>query len=239
LSPTRRFVCALVALGALAALTGCTSSRITQADAPQGGAIARPDRIIVHDFSADPRDLPADSALAGQVAEPAVPPTSEEQEVGRRLGASVATELVSEIQAMGLNAARAEGQPPPRVGDGVLRGYFLTIDEGSTLKRVVVGFGAGSAQLQTMVEGFLMTEDGLRRMGSAEVSAGGGKLPGTAMPLAVTLATANPIGLAVGGAVKVATEVSGVDKIDAVGKSTAKEIAKELRVRFEQRGWID
>jgi hypothetical protein len=45
------------------------------------------------------------------------------------------------------------------------------------------------------------------------------------VPLAVTVATANPIGLLVGGAVKVSGEVSGRDKIEVY---SVREVARTL-----------
>ena len=51
-------------------------------------------------------------------------------------------------------------------------------------------------------------------------------------------ATANPIGLIVGGAVKVGGEVSGSGTIEGSAKRTAAEIADELKVAFEKQGWI-
>lgn len=223
----------------LLVLAGCASTKMTRSDSPlQDQAFPRPDRIIVHDFAATPDGIAPDSALQGQVGEPSTPMTADELEAARKLGAAVATELVNQINDMGLYAVRADGQPGPRPGEAVLRGYFVSVDQGSTIERVVIGFGAGSASLKTVVEGYFMTDQGLKYAGSGTIDSGGNKMPGVVLPLAVTLATANPIGLAVGGAVKVAGEVSGADRISGAGKRTAEEIAKELKVRFEQRGWI-
>ena len=55
---------------------------------------------------------------------------------------------------------------------------FESVDSGSAIKRVVLGFGSGASDLKTAVEGSLMTERGLRRLGSGEVDSGGGKTPG-------------------------------------------------------------
>ena len=89
----------VVCLLALFAVAGCASTQVTRIDAPmQDEEIARPGRIIVHDFAATPDAIPADSSLAGQVAEPAEPMTAEELEAGRELGAVVARELVAAIQ---------------------------------------------------------------------------------------------------------------------------------------------
>ena len=200
-------------LFALVALAACASTKVTGSQSYQGERLARPDRIIVHDFAATAADIPAWSAAAGRHAAPSTPRTAKEIETGRKLGAQVAKELVAEIQGMGLPAVLATGQPEPDVGDIVIIGYFESIDEGSAAKRVAIGFGSGGAELNTHVEGYLMTDQGMRKLGSRDVDAGGGKTPGVMVPLAVTIATANPIGLIVGGAVKVGGEVSGKNTI--------------------------
>ncbi len=223
---------------ALVTLAGCASTTVTSRETYQGERLARPERILVHDFAATPADLPAWSAAAKLYASSAPPPDPAVLELGRTLGAQVAQELVTKIQGMGLPAVRAAGQPAPRGGEIVLIGYFTSLDEGSTAKRVALGFGSGAAEMTTYVEGYLMTDQGLRKLGSGTVDAGGGKVPGVVAPLAVTLATANPIGLIVGGAVKVGGEVTGKSTIEGTAKRTAEKLAEELRVGFQRQGWI-
>lgn len=223
----------------LLVLAGCASTEVTSGKSYVGDArIARPDRIIVYDFSATAADVSADSALAGQVAEHSTPQTAEEIEVGRKLGAEVAKELVAEIGQMGLAAARAVNQPQTQVGDLVIKGHFVSVEEGSAGKRLLIGFGSGSAELRTVVEGYQVTDGGLRQLGYRELKSGGGKLPGVILPAAVFAATANPIGLIVGGAAKVAGEATGSDTVEGAAKRTAKEIAEELKVAFKKQGWI-
>ncbi len=225
-------------LFALVALAACASTKVTESRTYQGERLARPDRIIVHDFVATPADIPAWAAAAGRPAAPSTPQTAEAIETGRDLGAQVAKRLVEEIRDMGLPAVLAAGQAAPDVGDIVISGYFESIDEGSAAKRVAIGFGSGGAELRTQVEGYLMTDQGLRKLGSRKIDSGGGKTPGVLVPLAVTIATANPIGLIVGGAVKVGGEVTGRSTIEGSAKRTAKTIADELRVAFQRQGWL-
>jgi hypothetical protein len=233
---------ALFALGLLILVTvaGCASMKVTDRQVYEGPKRPRPDRIIVHDFAATPADLPPWSEAASRHAnaEPSTPPSAEEIEVGRKLGAHVAEKLVQEIRDMGLPAVRAAGQPAPRVDDVVLVGYFTSLDEGSAAKRVTIGFGKGAAKLTTAVEGYVMTEQGLRKAGSGTVGSSAGKTPGVAVPAAVMVATANPIGLIIGGAAKVGGEVSGSSTIEGVATDTAKKIADTLRVTFQKQGWI-
>jgi len=192
----------------------------------------------VHDFAATPADIPAWSAAAGRHAPPSTPQTAKEIETGRDLGARVAQELVAEIRDMGLTAVLAAGQPAPRVGDIVIFGYFESIDEGSRIKRMAIGFGSGKAKLRTQVEGYLQTDQGLRKLGSREINSGGGKTPGIAIPLAVTIASANPIGLIANTAMKVGGEATGRSTIKGSAKRTAKKIAEELEIAFQEQGWI-
>jgi len=225
-------------LFALVALAACASTKVTGSQSYQGERLARPDRIIVHDFAATPADIPAWSAAVGRQAAPSTPQTEEAIETGRKLGAQVAKELVAEIRDMGLPAVLAAGQSAPDVGDIVIIGYFESIDEGSAVKRIAIGFGSGGAELTTQVEGYLMTDQGLRELGSREIDSGGGKTPGVMVPLAVFVATANPIGLIVGGALKVGGEATGRSTIEGSAKRTAKKIGDELRAAFEKQGWL-
>ena len=217
-------------------LTGCASSNVT-AYQPMQGKIDRPDRIIVYDFAATAAELPPEVAIAGQGAV-SPPATPAQLTVARRLGAETARKLVAELQGMGLPAVQAAGQPAPRVGDGLVVGYFTTVDPGNTTERVAIGFGEGGAQLKTVVKGYLMTAQGLRALGSGEVEAGSGKMPGGAIPLVVAVATANPIGLVVAGAAKGYGELSGSETIDGAAQRTAHEVALKIQATAEKQGWI-
>lgn len=105
-------------------------------------------------------------------------------------------------------------------------------------RRVRVNQGHLAPDLKTAVEGYLMTDKGLRRLGSGQVDAGGGKTPGVAVPLVVAAASGNPIGLIVGSALKVGGEVTGRSTIEGAAKRTAKEIGDQLQVAFRKQGWI-
>jgi Domain of unknown function (DUF4410) len=200
--------------------------------------LARPNRILVYNFVANPADMPADSSIAGAVAAPPTPPTAEQLDTGRQLGALIAADLVADIQAMGLSAVQAGPGSSPQVGDGVIRGYLVSAQGGGAVKRFIIGFGSGASELDTVVEGYAMTPQGLRRLGSGTLSSSGGKTPGVVVPAAVAIASGNPVGLIVVGGVKLYREASGKNGLDARAKATADAIAEALKTRFEDRGWI-
>jgi hypothetical protein len=227
---------ALLASFILVALAACASTKVTQQSPPVSQDLARPGEIWVYDFIADPADVPADSSIRSELSAPAKPLTAKEIETGSRLGAAIADYLVKDIQSMGLVASRAG--PRPEIGDGVIRGYLISVRGGSAAKRFTIGVGVGSSELDTVVETYVQTPEGLRKLGSGTLIASGSKTPGVAVPGAVALATGNPIGLIVVGGTKLYGEASGKSALDARAKATATAIAKELRVRFRDRGWV-
>ena len=176
--------------------------------------------------------------LAGQPIEHAKPQTPEQIELGRKLGAQIAAQLVEEIREMALPAKRASSQTTLETNDIVLRGYLLSIEEGSGTKRVAIGMGYGASELTTAVEGFQMTAQGLRKLGSGKVNASGGKTPGGAVGVVALIATANPVGLIVGGGIKAYGEYSGSSKVEGRAKDTVKGIMEVLKKRFQEEGWI-
>jgi hypothetical protein len=221
---------------ALAVLAGCASTNITQQTPMVSPELARPNQIWVHDFIADAARLPADSSIGADLSAPSTPPTAEELATGRKLGALIAKDLVADIQAMGLPAVQAGPKAAPQVGDGVIRGYLVSIQGGSAVKRFVIGFSAGSSELDTVVEGYVMTAQGLRQLGSGTLSSSGSKTPGIVAPSAV--ATRNPLGLIVVGATKIYGEASGSSTLEGRAKAIADAIAEQLKIRFRDRGWI-
>jgi hypothetical protein len=155
------------------------------------------------------------------------------------LGDRVAVDLIRKIRAMGLRAERAGQGSPPMVGDALITGQFISIDKGDRTKRVVIGFGKGSGELLTYIEGVLVTPKGYRLLGSREVETKGGKKPGLALPAIIAVATDSPVGLIVNSALTVKGEKKGGGETwEGAADGTADEIAKELKRIFQGHGWI-
>jgi hypothetical protein len=230
-------VLALVAsVIAIVAAAGCAKTSILNREQFVTGKLPRPAHIWVYDFSATAADLPANSSLAGQVEGK----TQTEQEIatGRELGHKIAEQLVQEINAMGMPAMLAAADAAPQINDIVLRGHIISVDEGSAVKRMTIGFGAGASKLNTVVEGFQMTTTGLRPLGMGDIDAGGGKTPGGALGAAALIATRNPAGLIISSGVNVYEQESGKSTVEGRAQQTAKEIGAVLKKRFHEQGWI-
>jgi hypothetical protein len=217
---------------------GCASTKVTSRRQLVTERLPRPDHIWIYDFGATRADVPPYSAFARQLPADGTSQTPEQIATGRQLGTAIASQLVEQIRDMGLPAAPGTAETRPQVNDIVIRGYLLSVEQGSAAKRVTIGFGAGGSELKTAVEGFQMTAQGLRRLGFGTLESGGSKSPGAALGVVGLAATANPAGLIISGGMKAYGEVSGSSKVEGRAKATAKEIAEVLQKRFRQEGWI-
>jgi hypothetical protein len=220
-------------------LAGCASTKVENREILVKEKLPMPAHIWVYNFAATPEDIPPDSDLAGHFSEPTTNQTPEMVDLGRQLGYEIASQLVEDIRKLGLPGELAITATKPQVNDIVIRGYLVSVEEGSTGARVVIGFGAGGSKLTTTVEGYQMTEKGLRKLGHGTLGATGAKGPGAAVGAAAWVITGSPIGLIVQGGVHLYSETSGRAGIEGRAKQTAEEITEILKDRFKQQGWIE
>ncbi len=226
-------------LFALLLAAGCASTKVTNQETLVTGRLPRPGNILVYDFAASAADVPADSALAGQPDLDRTPQTAQQTGVGRLLGIEIAAELVGRIHGIRMPAQRASPETKPQINDLVIRGYLLSINEGSATKRVTIGFGYGASELRSAVELYQMTAQGLRKLESSTMDSGGSKGPGASLGGAAFIATANPLGLIISSGTKAYGEASGRSKVEGRADATAKEIADVLKIRFQEQGWVN
>ncbi len=229
----------VLALLIVACITiSCASTDVTASrEYARGKQLQKPDRIIVYNFAATPDEIPADAAISGYYKKHDTPQTTEQIKVGRELGRIVAKELVKEIRKMGMPAEHAGRGPTPGIGDLLIKGAFVSMDEGSRMKRVLIGFGAGAGKLETHVEGYQITAEGPRLLGRRRIEAKGGKMPGLLVPVAGAASAGRVGAVVIAGGMNVKKEL-GSETLQSAAKRTAEEIAKVLSQKFAEQGWI-
>jgi hypothetical protein len=213
-----------VALLTTTIVTGCASSEVTARRKLAEGVVSKPGRILVYDFASSVDQIDDGSVISPYVQQRTTPQSLEQRATGLKLGDLVAGHLVKDILALGMPAERENSLRPARVGDLIIKGEFFSIDKGSRMKRMLIGFGAGANELKTHVMG--------------EFRAAGGKMPGMAVPL---------VGAAIGGSLAITAAVSGglntaqeisPESLEGAAKRTADEITKILSRVFARQGWI-
>ena len=89
--------------------------------------------------------------------------------------------------------------------------------------------------MKVAVEGFQMTAEGLRKLGTGRTESTGPKTPGEAACVLALVATHNPLGLIVSTGIKAHEHKTGSDTLEGRAKDTAKEIADALKKRFQEQ----
>ena len=203
---------AIVPTAALALLAGCAAQVSTLAEREPGAA--RPVEILVA-VNADPGE-PAGTAIAQNIA------------------TALQSELVRRLTKAKLTAAPFLPGAVPSNAD-VLHVVITDADPGDRLKRIVIGFGAGRAELRATAD--------LARAGAAaqaplltfSTASDSGYKPGLIVPGAVAAGTGDALGLAIGGGVDIATNIQG--GLAKPTEKTATAIVTRLKRYYASVGW--
>jgi Domain of unknown function (DUF4410) len=235
----QRFFNLSVAAGVLALFAGCASTKVNM-DSEYQGFLPQPSRVLVYDFAVSPDEVELDSGLSGDIRELAnkSPRTEQERVIGRQLADALTRHLVTEIGALGIPALRASTNTPVAGRALVIKGQFISVDEGNQAERVIIGCGLGRTDVRTLVEAYDLSAGKKILLEKFGVNAKSGDKPGMAETVGVGaiaghLATSAVVstGLAVGS-----EEFSA--NVDADADRTAKAIAKQLKYVYVGQGWL-
>jgi hypothetical protein len=226
---------ALVVL-AIAAGLGCASAGVTETrQYAEESEVAKPSVVLVYDFSTTAADVMVDTRgpkfIGGDGTH------AEKDDLSRQVAAALSESLVEELGERGIQAKPADAGTSPPLGALLIKGRFLTMDEGDRTKRVIVGFGAGSSELRVVVEVFQATISGLRPLSEVQAKASGSKTPGVAIPVAGGAAAGTAVvSLTISGVMNVTREARSGLEADAA--RLAGKIADRAKAFYERRGWL-
>ncbi len=215
---------------------GCASASVTPVTKiADGSMLPRPGVLLVYDFAVAANDVMIDTLGAQFMSEGEK--LTEKEQTARATANAFSVALVKQLRNDGINAQRAERGDIPPLHALVLKGQFITIDEGSRAKRMIIGFGAGSSELRARVQAYQATQHGLRRLAEAEAEASGSKMPGMAIPVAggAAMGTAATSAIISGG-MNIAKETRGAMNPDA--ERMAKKIAERAKAFYVRQGWL-
>jgi hypothetical protein len=226
----------LAVLAGLLFAFGCAGAKVsTGRRAVPDAEIARPSTIVVHDFAVSSSEVVADTFGPEFTSGPG--DTSERAILGQNTANALAEKLVAELRDRGIRAERASSNSAPPVSALVIKGQFVTVDEGDRMKRMTIGLGAGTSHLIARVQVYQMTERGLRRIVQAEAKAHGSKMPGMAVPMVGGAAMGTlAVSAAISGGMNIIKE--GRASMDADAGRMAEEIAERAEAFYKRQGWL-
>jgi len=231
---------ACVCLAFVAILAGCASTEVREVIKYSGKPLPRPERIFVYDFAVSPDEVKLSnwgvSRLLHDVGSGSQ--TEEQFKVGREVSDRLAAELVKYLSELGLPAERAKRGTKLPNKTLAIDGQFVSIDTGSTVLRMVIGFGAGGSEVRTLVQVYMETEKGQILLEEFDTKAESSKKPGlgATMGAGAAVGVLSAAGAAVGGATSGALETQA--SVEADARRTAKEVTKRLTDFFNRQGWI-
>ena len=233
---------ALAGLLAGVLLAGCAPTQVQQtSEAPSG--LPRPDRILVYDFAVSPQEVQLDESLSADIKqryehEQAAPRTPQELKIGHTVAYVVAEELVKKIQSYGLWAERAMGTPPSSGNTLLIKGQFLSIDEGNRAERVLIGFAAGRTDVQADVQVYETMLGGEREVESLEGSGESAEKPGMAEMMGIGALTHHLLASTLVSGTVAGVSEAKFDTVEDDGRRLADRVAAKLGQFFVEQGWI-
>lgn len=216
-------------------ISSCASGKIekTRQYVPDA-AVVRPSGVYVYNFATDPSEALADTFGPDYGGDSDADP--EDAAYRKEVANLMAEQLVSELQERGITAMRATVDATQLPLHAIaVKGQFVTIDEGNKRGRVLIGFGRGNSELQANIQTYQMRAEGLSPLAETEGSAHGSRKPGMLVPVAIAASTGKKLGVVVGAATTVKSEVSGVVETDV--KNLAEAFAERAEDFYKRQGW--
>src|SRR3989441_1366407 len=232
------------ALGSMLLVTvACGPASVQRVSGPSG-ALSRPDRILVYAFAVTPDEVRLDSGLSTQLGQlfgggqnPGTSRTAEEIKIGHAVANAVANALVKELNQYGLPAERALSAPSAGGRLLMIKGQFVSIDEGNRTERVLIGLGAGRTGVQASVQVYEITPEGMRNVESLQADAKSSYKPGMALMMGAGGLAGNLLTSAVVSGITSAASEATWDTVNSDGSRLAKNVAKNLGQFFVIQGW--
>jgi len=230
----------LITVGLVVAGCGPTSVQSTGASVT---GLPRPDRILVYDFAVTPDEVKLDQGISADVMRYVSDSSmsariADEIKIGHAVANAVSIALVEKLRSYGFFAERALGWPS-RTGNTLLvKGQFVSIDEGNRTERALIGLGTGRTSVQAYVQLYDLTPQGMRRVDTLRADAKSGYKPGMALMMGVGGLAGNLVTSAVLSSVTTAGSEMSWATVEADGKRLANDVAKNLGQFFVTQGWI-
>jgi hypothetical protein len=212
----------------LALVPACANVSTSGVRRYSGMRLPVPRAIVVYDFEPTGSAIGIDPGAGASEGGSGL--SSAELAVRREVGRVLADVLAKELQDRGIVTARQQGPvnvPPESMA---IRGQIISIDEGSSARRIFIGFGSGRSRLASVAELLGNADAGMVSLWRYQNTAASGARPGVLTTL--------PIGIAVQGVTLLVLAVNGtlttMGALSSTSSANAKRMAKEMADAVEE-----
>jgi hypothetical protein len=222
-------------MAAVLYLAACARTVVRPDTGIQSFGLPRPNSIMVYDFAVTEADLTrgqksADYGTAHLQGE-------RQQDAAMQAANAFGEELVSGLRGLGFTVERVPRGTPVSSRDLLIDGAFLDVDTGSTLKRLVIGFGSGASKVDTDVQVYYGS--GREKLIDFRTHADSGKMPGAAATMGAGGIVTGGItaGMAATGAAMGAVKEYH-SETERMAAGSADQAIAYLSEFFARQGWI-
>jgi hypothetical protein len=217
--------------------SGCTQTWVRPVARTSQRALSPPARILVLDFAISEKEITEYQGIMRQQPSERNP-VKRQLELGRNVAETLTRQLSYGLQELGLNVERAPRGVPTRDGDLIIDGRFISVDEGSPLRRWVIGFGSGAAKLETRFR--ILRGRQQEKLLEFDTKSDSGMMPGAfaTTPAGAVAPPAMSVALTAGGAVNAGLNVQS-SPVARIAVANADHAVRYLSEFFAQQGWID
>lgn len=209
-----------IAAGVCLLLSACGGAKVTHQSDIGSVPTTRPITIYVANFDLDVGDIKSQgivSSVTGILPHPLGLFAQDKQTTANELVETMATSLVKNLTAAGLQAQRIAAETNPPSDGWLLRGVFTQVDEGSRLRRAIIGFGAGKTDMEVETKLDDLSQGPPLPFYEVDTSAQSGSMPGAVVTMSPAAAAVKFI-LAKGD-------------LNRNARDTASQIAKSVAAR--------
>jgi len=175
-----------IAAGLSLLLSACGGAKVTHQSDIGPVPMARPTTIYVANFDLDVGDIKSQgivSSVTGILPHPLGLFAQDKQTTANELVETMATSLVKDLTAAGFQAQRIAAETNPPSDGWLLRGVFTQVDEGSRLRRAIIGFGAGKTDMEVETKLDDLSQGPPLPFYEVDTSAQSGSMPGAVVTM--------------------------------------------------------
>jgi len=195
-----------------------------------------PARILVYEFAIAGAAVIEYQGIMRQ--QPSIrDPVERQHQTARLAGEALAVHLTHGLRQLGFTVERASPGGPAGEDDLVIDGRFVIVDEGNPVRRLVFGFGAGAATMETRVQ--VIAASQRHKLLEFATRANSAAMPGAVatVPVAAMVPAGLSAGLTAGSAVATGLTHNSSDVV-RMAAASADEAVRYLSEFFAKLGWI-
>jgi hypothetical protein len=217
-------------------LAACGQTGVRHLKFTEETRLPRPSRILVYDFAVSEREVTEYQGIMRQ--QPNVKDAAErERQIAAEVKDALAGEVVDGLRGLGFTVERVSHGTAAKGNELLIDGHFFTVDEGSPLRRLVVGFGTGASTVQSQVK--VYQGGATRKLMEFATHADSGKLPGAATTLSAGAVAHGGVTVEM---VVASAAVSGVktykSEVARMAAASGDQVVRYLSEFFTRQGWI-